>query len=86
MLIELHTMRELVDTFVLPAAFDVLRPSCRLLRRRRRCAGIKSIPQIDAANAVGALITDLQKHRKALGTVIDKAEGMHDDLASRRSC
>jgi len=82
MLIELHTMRELVDTFVLPAAFDY---SGRLAdsAAQAKVAGIKSIPQIDAANTVGALITDLQKHRKALGAVIDKAEGMHDDLVKQ---
>ncbi len=82
MLIELHTMRELVDTFVLPAAFDY---SGRLTdsAAQAKVAGIKSIPQIDAANGVGALITDLQKHRKALGAVIDKAEGMHDDLVKQ---
>jgi glutamine synthetase len=82
MLIELHTLRELVDTFVLPAAFDY---SGRLAgsSAQAKVAGIKSIPQIDAANAVGALIMDLQKHRKALGAVIDKAEGMHDDLVKQ---
>jgi glutamine synthetase len=80
MLIELHTLRELVDTFVLPATFDY---SAGLVAAaaQAKAAGIKSIPQVEAANALGALITDLQKHRKTLGSVIDKAEGMHDDLA-----
>ena len=45
-----------------------------------KSAGIKAIPQIDAANEVGELISELQKRRAALGKVIDKAEGMHDDL------
>jgi glutamine synthetase len=79
MLIELHTMRELVDTFVLPAAFEY---SGRLAdaAAQAKAGGIKSIPQVEAANAVGTLIAGLQKHRKTLGSVIDKAEGMHDDL------
>jgi glutamine synthetase len=79
MLIELHTMRELVDTFVLPAAFEY---SGRLAdsAAQAKAGGIKFIPQVEAANAVGTLIAGLQKHRKTLGSVIDKAEGMHDDL------
>ena len=39
-----------------------------------KSAGIKVIPQIEAANALGTLIADLQKQRTALGKVIDKAE------------
>jgi glutamine synthetase len=79
MLIEMHTLREMVDTFVLPAAFEY---SGRLARAaaEAKTAGIKVIPQVDAANKLGAAITDLQKHRAALGKVIDKAEGMHDEL------
>src|SRR5262245_36838508 len=79
MLIEMHTMREMVDTFVLPAAFEY---SGRLAEAasQAKSAGIKVVPQVDAANTLGAAITDLQKYRTALGKVIDKAEGMHDDL------
>ena len=79
MLIEMHTLREMVDTLVLPAAFAY---SGKLAEAaaQAKSAGIKSIPQIDAANKLGALIIELQKHRAALGKVIDKAEGMHDEL------
>ena len=45
-----------------------------------KAAGIKPIPQVEVANKLGASIGDLQKHRVALGKVIDKAEGMHDAL------
>jgi glutamine synthetase len=78
MLIELHTMRELVDTFVLPAGFEY---AGRLAdsAAQAKAAGIKPVPQIAVANEIGAMITDLQKHRTALGKVIVKAEGMHDD-------
>ncbi|HVE33012.1 MAG TPA: glutamine synthetase III [Gemmatimonadaceae bacterium] len=82
MLIELHTLREIVDTMVLPAAFDYaggLADSAA----QAKAAGIKVIPQISAANDLGALITDLQKHRTALGKVIDKAEAMHDDIVKQ---
>jgi glutamine synthetase len=82
MLIEMHTMRELVDTYVLPAAFQysgMLANSAA----QAKSAGIKVVPQIDAANAIGSMIADLQKQRTALGKAIDKAEGMHDDMVKQ---
>ncbi len=78
MLIELHTLREIVDTIVLPAAFGYA-SSLANAAAQAKSAGIKIIPQVDAANALGTLIVNLQKQRAALGKVIDKAEGMHDD-------
>ena len=82
MLIEVHTLIELVDTFVLPAAFKYSGELANAASQAKS-AGIKNIPQIDAANAIGALIIDLQKHRAALGKVLDKAEGMHDEMAKQ---
>ncbi len=82
MLIELHTLREMVDTMVLPAAFDYLGQLADSAAQAK-AAGIKIVPQVAAANELGALITDLQKHRAALGKVIDKAEGMHDDMVKQ---
>ena len=82
MLIELHTLREIVDTMVLPAAFDYAGGLAESAAQAKS-AGIKLIPQITAANELGALITDLQKHRTTLGKVIDKAEGMHHDLVKQ---
>jgi glutamine synthetase len=78
MLIELHTLRELVDTFVVPAAFEY---SSKLAQgaAQAKSAGITSIPAVEAANKIGDMIVNLQKHRAALGKVIDKAEGMHED-------
>ena len=77
MLIELHTLRETVDTLVLPAAFEY---SGRLAQAaaQSKTAGISVIPQIDAANKLGTMIESLQKARVSLGKVIEKAEGMHD--------
>ena len=77
MLIELHTLRETVDTLVLPAAFEY---AGRLAgsAAQAKAAGIATIPQVDAANSLGKVIQDLQRARAALGKVIDQAEGMHD--------
>ncbi|MEP6491505.1 MAG: glutamine synthetase III [bacterium] len=82
MLIELHTMREIVDTIVLPGAFEYS-GTLTSAAAQAKSAGIKNIPQIEAANALGAIILDLQKRRTVLGKVIDKAEGMHDDLVKQ---
>jgi len=41
------------------------------------------IPQVEAANTLGALIADLQKQRAALGKVIGKAEDMHEDMVKQ---
>jgi glutamine synthetase len=82
MLIELHTMREMVDTQVLPAAFAYLGDLAESAAQAKT-AGIKVIPQVDTANKVGAATTELQKHRAALGKAIDKAEGMHDELEAQ---
>src|SRR3954454_6522012 len=66
MLIELHTLRELVDTFVLPAAFEYM-GGLTASAAQAKTAGVKIIPQVDAANALGGLIASLQKQRAALG-------------------
>jgi glutamine synthetase len=82
MLIELHTMREMVDTQVLPAALSyagVLAEGAA----NARAAGITSIPQVAAANALGAEIERLQARRTALGEVIERAEGMHEELGAQ---
>jgi glutamine synthetase len=81
-LIELHTMREMVDTQVLPAAFAYL-GDLAASASQAKAAGIKVLPQVETANQVGAAIAELQKHRTALGKAIDKAEGMHDDLEAQ---
>ena len=82
MLIELHTMREIVDTMVLPAAFGYAGELSEAASQAKS-AGLKVIPQVTAANSIGTMIVDLQKHRAALGKVIDKAEGMHDDIVKQ---
>ena len=78
MLIELHTMREIVETMVLPAAFSYL-GDLSASAAEAKSAGVTTIPQLDAANDVGKLVQQLQKKIAALVKVIDRAEGMHED-------
>jgi len=82
MLIEMHTLKEIVDTVVLPAAFDY---SATLAASAANAvtAGIKVVPQVDAANELGTLIESLRARRSALVAAIEKAEGLHDDLAKQ---
>ncbi|HEY2374863.1 MAG TPA: glutamine synthetase III [Gemmatimonadaceae bacterium] len=79
MLIELHTLRETVDTLVLPAALEYVGGLATSAARAKE-AGIKAIPQLEPANRIGKLIQELQSARNALGKAIDKAEGMHEEL------
>jgi glutamine synthetase len=78
-LIELHTMREMVDTLVLPAAFSY---SSQLIETvaRAKSARIAAVPQLEAASRLHKQIKDLQKHRVTLEKVITKAESMHESL------
>jgi len=78
-LIEMHTLKEMVDTLVLPAAFSYS-GSLAASAAHAVAAGIKNVPQVDAANEIGALITSLRERRDALAAAIEKAEGLHDDL------
>ena len=77
MLIELHTLREMVDTLVLPAAFEYS-GSLVEAAAQAKSAGVSPIPQVDQANKLGSMIADLQKHRGELEQVINQAEGMHE--------
>ena len=74
-----HTLRETVDTMVLPAALAYVGGLATSAARAKE-AGIKVIPQMEPANRIGTLIQELQSARAALGTAIDKAEGMHEQL------
>ncbi len=82
MLIELHTLAEMANTMVLPACYAYL-GSLQTAAAAAKQAGIKTVPQIDAANAAGKIVADLQKKTAALHATIAKAEGMHDDLATQ---
>ena len=82
MLIEVHTLEELIDTMVLPAAFQYLGMLTKSAADAK-AAGIKTVPQLEAANELGAQIQELQKRRAALGKVSAKAEGMHEELEAQ---
>ena len=79
MLIEMHTLLEMVDTLVLPAAFTYS-GQLATSAAQAKAAGIRIIPQVDAANEVGALIDELRTERQKLAETIEAAEHMHDEL------
>jgi glutamine synthetase len=81
-LIEMHTLKEMIDTIVLPAAFSYA-GSLATSAAHAVSAGIKNVPQVEAANEIGALISTLREKRDALVAAIEKAEGLHDDLAKQ---
>ena len=82
MLIELHTMREMVDTMVVPAAYEYLAQLSES-SAHAKSAGIAVIPQVTTANQVGELVQELQEFREDLSDVIARAEAMHEDPASQ---
>lgn len=80
MIIEMSTMAEMADTLVLPAA-NAYYASLAQAAANAKAAGVKVIPQVEAANAIGTLIAGAEKAARALHAAIAKAETMHDDLA-----
>jgi glutamine synthetase len=79
MLIELNTLREMVDTMVLPAALEYV-GGLATSAAQAKAAALPVIPQLEPATRIGKLIQELQSARVTLGKVIEKAEGMHDEL------
>ncbi len=77
LLIELHTLRQMVDTMILPAAFEYA-GSLASAAAQAKAGGITSIPQLAAANEVGALIEELRARQRKLATAIERAEALHD--------
>jgi glutamine synthetase len=77
MLIEMHTLREMVDTLVLPAAFSYANDLIQAAARAKG-TGVNATPQITQASKVNKMIAALQKHRDAMEKVLEKAEAMHD--------
>jgi len=79
MLIEMHTLKEIVDTMVLPAAYEYA-GALALSASQAKSAGIRTIPQRERAEEVGALAVRLKAGRDALAKLVDRAEGMHASL------
>ena len=82
MLIEMHTLAEIVNTMVLPAAYGYL-GSLTSGAAQAKSAGIQAAPQLKAARDSGAVVTRLQKAAAALMTAIEKAESLHHDPAKQ---
>ncbi len=78
-LIELHTLEQMADTMILPAAYSYAGMLAEGASRAKS-AGITAVPQVDAANELGRSIERLRSARAALHGVIEQAEGMHDAL------
>ena len=78
MLIEAHTLKEILDTMILPAAFSYS-GSLAASASHAVSAGVQNVPQVAAANEIGAMIETLRERRDALEGVIAKAEHLHDD-------
>jgi glutamine synthetase len=76
MLIEMHTMREMLDTMVLPAAFKYLGVLADAAQKSK-AAGIRVNPATVAATAFARQITELLKRTAALRAAADKADTMH---------
>jgi glutamine synthetase len=79
MLIELHTLKEMVDTMILPAAYTYM-GGLASSAAQAKAVGIKEIPQLTRANEVGKLAADLKSRRDALAKTIEKAESMHEEI------
>ena len=81
-LIELHTLQEIIDTQILPACYEYV-GSIASAAGHGKAAGINMQPLVDAANAASKLVAALQKKRAELAKVIAKAEALHDDPATQ---
>ena len=78
MLIEMHTLREMVDTLVVPTALQYT-GSLAASAAQAKSAGITVVPQTRVANKVGSLIEELLLGQDKLVAVLTKAESLHDD-------
>jgi glutamine synthetase len=82
LLIEMHTLQEMVDTQILPACYTYL-GALAANAGRAADSGINVQPLVSAANTVSNLVATLQKARTELGKVLVKAEGLHDDIVAQ---
>ncbi len=82
LLIELHTLQEMVDTQILPACYTYL-GDLAADAGRGNASGINLQPLINAANTVSNQVSALQQARTDLGKVLAKAAAMHDDLVAQ---
>ncbi|MHB1073739.1 MAG: glutamine synthetase III family protein [Gemmatimonadaceae bacterium] len=79
MLIEMHSLRELVDTFVLPAAY-AYGGELAQSAAAAKAAGITVVPQVHAAERIGTMTEELEQRRAELVAILETAEGMHESF------
>ena len=77
-LIEAHTLSQIIDTMVLPAALSYASDLSDGVRRAKE-AGLKTGPQAAAANQVIDLVEALQKARARFESLLQKADSLHDE-------
>ena len=77
MLIEMHTLEQMVGTLVLPAAMGYA-GQLAAASANAKAGGIKVAPQVAEANRIGKQIAALVAAGSGLRGAIAKAEGMHD--------
>lgn len=81
MLIELHTLAQMLDTIVLPAGYGYANALAQGAANAK-AAGITHVPQVAAAERVGAVLTTLEEARATLLAVIERADASHDDASA----
>ena len=79
MLIEANTLREMVDTIVLPSAYAYAGALARAAADSKT-AGIPAAPQVAASAGLAKLLGAAQQRRASLVKAIEKAESMHDRM------
>jgi glutamine synthetase len=77
MLIEAHTLVQLVDTMVLPASLGYAGELCAAVAQAK-AAGVKAAPLAAEAQRVVDYVECLQTARAKLVGLVEKAEHMHD--------
>jgi glutamine synthetase len=78
LLIEMHTLQQMVDTMILPACFSYLGDLSRAAAEAK-AAGIRIIPQVEVANRIGGMIEELQENLGELTSTLNSVEGKHDE-------
>jgi glutamine synthetase len=81
-LIELNVLAEIIDTLVLPTAFEYSSALARAAAEAK-AGGITVTPQVEAANEMGQLIQDLRTQRKRLGAAIAHAGELEANIGEQ---
>jgi glutamine synthetase len=77
LLIELHTLEQIAQTQVLPAAMGYLNELVTAAASAK-AVGMKVIPQLDSANVIAPMVATLRSTLDTLRAAIDKAEHLHE--------